>query len=45
MKLMKTVMIGAAMIFAACGGEKKVPETTTVKIGGLAPLTLSLIHI
>ena len=42
MKLMKTVMIGAAMIFAACGGEKKVPETTTVKIGGLAPLTGSL---
>lgn len=42
MKLMKTVMIGAAMIFAACGGEKKVPESTTVKIGGLAPLTGSL---
>lgn len=42
MKLMKTVMIGAAMMFAACGGEKKVPETTTVKIGGLAPLTGSL---
>ena len=42
MKLMRTVMIGAAMIFAACGGEKKVPETTTVKIGGLAPLTGSL---
>ena len=42
MKLMKTVMIGAAMIFVACGGEKKVPETTTVKIGGLAPLTGSL---
>ena len=42
MKLMKTVMIGAAMMFAACGGEKKIPETTTVKIGGLAPLTGSL---
>ena len=42
MKLMKTVMIGAAMMFAACGGEKKVPETTIVKIGGLAPLTGSL---
>ena len=35
-------MIGATVLFTACGGGEKAVETETIKIGGLAPLTGSL---
>lgn len=39
---MKAAVIGAAMIFTACGGAKETAQSDVVKIGGLAPLTGSL---
>lgn len=42
MKTMKAMLIGATMIFTACGGAKEVAEPETIKIGGIAPLTGSL---
>ena len=42
MKGMKAIIVGAAMIFTACGGAKESVEPETVKIGGMAPLTGSL---
>lgn len=41
-KIMKTIITGAAMMFAACGGQKETAENTVIKVGGLAPLTGSL---
>lgn len=42
MKTVKAILIGATMIFTACGGTKEVAEPEIIKIGGIAPLTGSL---
>ncbi|WP_300356660.1 ABC transporter substrate-binding protein [Fusobacterium sp.] len=42
MKKFNTLLVGATLLMAACGGEKEVKETKvadTVKIGATAPLT------
>lgn len=42
MKKFNTLLVGATLLMAACGGEKEVKETNvveTVKIGATAPLT------
>ena len=41
-KIKNAIMIGATVLFTACGGGEKTVETETIKIGGLAPLTGSL---
>ena len=39
MKKFNTVLLGATLLLAACGGGKKAKEADTIKIGCTAPLT------
>lgn len=41
-KIMKTIITGAAMMFAACGGQKETAENTVIKVGDLHLLQVHL---